>query len=92
MTLGDTPHEFEVDTTQRTATLNTRGGWLLNTHGTEAAFVDTAAGTTATTQPAGVGHLVIKPGKALPVPITCGSFTFKAAGTSFLQWTREMPT
>ncbi|MBE7464811.1 MAG: hypothetical protein HS116_15155 [Planctomycetes bacterium] len=92
MTLGDTPREFEVDTTQRTGTVNSRGGWLTNTHATEAVFVDTLAGTTATTQPAGVGHLVIKPGKSMPLQNTCAAFTFKAGGTSYLLWTKGQPT
>lgn len=85
VTLGSVPHEFEVDTTARVATLNVRGGWLKNTHATEIIYINVS--TTATvTQPGGVGNATLKAGQIMQIPPDCGSFNFDAAGVSYLQY------
>jgi hypothetical protein len=86
VTLGSRPHEFEVDTTIRTATLNVRGGWLRNTHASESAYVNFDAGTVTVTQPAGASGAIIKAGQAMQIPPDVGSFTFDAGATTYLQY------
>lgn len=86
VTLGGEPHEFEVDTTQRTATLKQRLGYLRNSHATELAYVNFQAGTVTVTQPAGVGHVTLKPGQVIQIPPGCASFTFDAGAQTFIQY------
>lgn len=92
VTLGGSGREFEVDTTERTATLNSPGGWLRNTHATETAFVNTTAATVVTTQPVGAAGLTIKAGQSVALPAKCQSFTFKSGATTYLQYTKSPPT
>lgn len=91
VTLGDSGAEFEVDTTEQTATLNTPGGYLRNMHATVAAYVNVVGGAVTTAQPAGQGHGEIKPGEVYPLPKRCSLFKFKATAQTFLQYTREQP-
>lgn len=85
VTLGSEPHEFEVDATARVATLNTRGGWLKNTHATEIIYINVST-TAAVTQPGGAGNAILKPGQIMQIPHQYGSFNFDAAGTSYCQY------
>lgn len=85
VTLGSVPHEFEVDTTARVATLNVRGGWIRNTHATENIFINVAT-TAAVTQPGGVGNAILKPGQSMQIPPDVPSFNFDAGGVSYLQY------
>lgn len=86
VTLGSMPHEFEADTTQRTATLNLRGGWLRNQHATELAFVNFDAGVVTVTQPSGYAHATLKPGQVIQIPPSCAAFTFDAGASTFIQY------
>lgn len=90
VTLGHDPHEFEVDTTQRTATLNLHGvGWLKNTHATETIYLNFQAGTVVLTQPVGAGGAILKSGYVMKIPKQCTSFTFDAGATSYCQYSPE---
>jgi hypothetical protein len=90
VTLADV-YEFEVDGTQKTATLNNAGGFLRNTHATEIAYVNVNAATCSVTQPVGAGGMTIKAGQVVALPAWCKSFTFKAGGTTYLQYSRHNP-
>jgi len=91
VTLSDGGSEFEVDGTQRTATILSAGGYLRNTHATEIAYINVEGATCSVTQPVGGGGRAIKAGQTCPLPPTCKSFTFKAGGTTYLQYSKESP-
>ncbi len=92
VTLSNSGHEFEVDATQRTATLQTHGGWVTNTHATEAAYINTDGGAVVTTSPVGASCLKIGAGKSAALPRTCLAFTFKSAATTFLNFSKSAPS
>lgn len=83
---GSSVLEFEVDGTQRTATLNKPGGYLYNSGSVEA-VVNVDAGTVDTSQGRDPGNMPVPSGKSAPLPPTCGSFTFKAGSSTYLVYT-----
>ena len=84
---GSSTYGFECDNTERTATLNGRGGYVFNTDDTVTAYLNVDGGTVATSDPVGAAGLPVPPGKSVPLPYTCASFTFKSASSVFLQYT-----
>src|SRR4051812_21030377 len=82
VTLGSGGREIECDGTQHAATLNVRGGSILNKSSTSV-WVDLNAGTVTTSS--GSTSIEIATGTSIKLPDTCPSFTFKTSGsTSYL--------
>ena len=82
VSLGSGGREFECDTTQRTATVNVRGGSILN-KSTDSVWVDFDAGTVSTSN--GGTSIELAQNTSVKIPQACGSFTFKtASGTSYI--------
>ena len=86
---GHTAREFEVDATERTATLQRAGGLLTN-RGVNSLviWVNENAGTVETTN-GNESSVAIGAGGSHRLPATCRSFTFKASGSEFLKYTLE---
>lgn len=84
---GSQSYEFEVDTTQRTATQMIQGGCVVNT-GSVDCFINTGGNTVTTTQPGGAENPIVPAGGTVILPATGRTFTFKtASGTTYLQYT-----
>lgn len=82
ISLGSNGREVECDGTQRTATLNTHGGSIMN-KSTGSVWVSLDAGTVSTTS--GGTSVEVLQNMSIKLPSSCGSFTFKtASGTSYL--------
>ncbi len=82
VTVGGGGREIECDGTQRTATLNSRGGSILN-KSSASVWIQLDAGTVGTTS--GDVSIEIAQGTSIKLPETCVAFTFKTAGsTSYL--------
>ncbi len=82
ITLGGSGREIECDGTQRVATLNARGGSILN-KSSASVWIQLDGGTVGTTS--GSISIEVATGTSLKLPDTCSSFTFKTGGsTSYL--------
>lgn len=89
VTLASEVHEFEVDATQRTATLNQRGGWIRNVHATEPLFVNMRAATVTVATPAGIAGATLRAGQSMKIPAHVTAFTFDAANATALLYSPE---
>lgn len=82
VSLGSGGREVECDSTERTATVNVKGGSIYN-KSSGSVWVNLDAGTVGTTS--GSVSIEIAQGVSIKLPNQCGSFTFKtASGTSYL--------
>lgn len=89
---GHTAREFEVDATERTATLRRAGGLLTNRGvNSKIVWINENAGTVETTN-GNASSVAIGAGGSHRLPATCQSFTFKTAlgdGSEFIKYTLE---
>jgi len=90
VTLGNVSREFECDGTERTATLNHKGGKLTNMgENSLDIWINEAAGTVDMTS-GNATSVRIGSGGSHVLPPTCSSFTFKAnGGSEYLKYTQE---
>lgn len=86
VTLGSDPFEFEADASVHTAAVNRDLGWLRNQHATELAYVNFQNTTVVVAQPVGIGGVTLKPGQITQIPANCRAFKFKAAASTFIQY------
>jgi len=79
---GSAGRDFEADTTQRTATLNSGGGSITNPTADVTVWVNENGGEVSTTS--GGGSIPILPNATFPLNSTTRRFTFKtASGTAY---------
>lgn len=82
VSLGSGGREIECDGTQRTATLHTRGGSIMNKSATSV-WVNLEGDTVATSS--GSTSIEIAQNTSIRLPSQCKAFTFKTTGaTSYL--------